>query len=145
MPIPVKSEPGSVLTTGNSVQSMWVSVSVISSCGIGSNVSERELTDGVVVGVELMTFCVIVGVGVGVGVDVGVDVAVGVYGSDFGVEVTSCTVGSFSIRPDMVSVNCMEDLMISKTGVYSSRKSGFAEKVNMVIFDCEFTMNTNSR
>ena len=53
MPIPVKSEPGSVLTTGNSVQSMWVSVSVISSCGIGSNGSEDGLADEVVVGVEI--------------------------------------------------------------------------------------------
>ena len=55
-----------------------------------------------------------VGVGIAVGVDaikVGVEVTVGV-------EATACTPASLLIVLVMLSVNCMEDLMISKTGVY---------------------------
>ena len=57
-------------------------------------------------------------VGVGGGIAVGVDaIEVGVEVT-VGVEATACTTASLLIALVVLSVNCMEDLMISKTGVY---------------------------
>ena len=57
-------------------------------------------------------------VGVGGGIAGGVDaIKVGVEVT-VGVEATACTTASLLVVLVTLSVNCMEDLMISKTGVY---------------------------